>query len=192
MNWMQDLENVDVYLIDQLLKRRIDASDRILDAGCGKGRNLRPFIDNDFDFIGFDPDPERISTLIEAYPEVQDSFVVSSIESFKPKQKFNFIICNAVLHFAQDETQFDHQFEKLISFLEENGILFIRMTTTIGLPLNKTGTYQLPDETERFLITRTKIDELLNQYKLELLDPVKSTLVEQLRSMSTIVMQKTV
>lgn len=192
MNWIQDLQNVDIYLIDQILKDRITENDRILDAGCGKGRNLRPFIENKFDFVGFDPDEERIALLKETYPEDEHRFIVSTIESFNTSQKFNFIICNAVLHFAKNEVQFDDQFSKLIVLLDKGGILFIRMTTTIGMDITETGVHQLPDETTRFLITRKKIDSLLNKHDLEIVEPVKSTLVEDLRSMTTMVFQKNV
>lgn len=192
MNWIQDLQNVDIYLIDQILKDRITENDRILDAGCGKGRNLRPFIENKFDFVGFDPDEERIALLKETYPEDEHRFIVSTIESFNTSQKFNFIICNAVLHFAKNEVQFDDQFSKLIALLDKGGILFIRMTTTIGMDITETGVHQLPDETTRFLITRKKIDSLLNKHDLEIVEPVKSTLVEDLRSMTTMVFQKNV
>lgn len=190
MNWTEDLQNVDIYLIDQILKGRISKKDRILDAGCGKGRNLRPFIENKFDFIGFDPDEERITLLKETYPEDEHRFIVSTIESYNASQKFNFIICNAVLHFAENEAQFDQQFAKLADLLTASGILFIRMTTTIGMNFIETGVHQIPDETTRFLITREKIDELLEKHGLELIDPVKSTLVENLRSMTTIVAVK--
>lgn len=190
MNWIENLQNVDIYLIDQILKGRISKNDLILDAGCGKGRNLRPFIENKFDFIGFDPDEERITLLKESYPEVEYRFVASNIESFNSSQKFNFIICNAVLHFAENESQFDQQFARLAELLAVSGILFIRMTTTIGMNFSETGVHQLPDETTRFLITRKKIDGLLKEHGLELIDPVKSTLVEDLRSMTTIVAQK--
>lgn len=190
MNWIENLQNVDIYLIDQILKGRISKNDLILDAGCGKGRNLRLFIENKFDFIGFDPDEERIALLKETYPEDEHRFVVSTIESFNTSQKFNFIICNAVLHFSKNEMQFDEQFSKLVDLLDEGGILFIRMTTTLGMNFTATGLHQLPDETTRFLITREKIDRLIKEHGLELIDPVKSTLVEDLRSMTTIVAEK--
>jgi 2-polyprenyl-3-methyl-5-hydroxy-6-metoxy-1,4-benzoquinol methylase len=191
MNWIENLQNVDIYLIDQILKGRISKNDRILDAGCGKGRNLRPFIENKFDFIGFDPNEERIALLKETYPADQRRFILATIESFYTSHKFNFIICNAVLHFAKNETEFDEQFSKLVDLLDEGGILFIRMTTTIGMNYSETGVHHLSDETTRFLITREKIDTLLTVSGLELIDPVKSTLVEDLRSMTTIVARKT-
>ena len=32
--------NTDIYLIDQIMKNRYNQQDKILDAGCGNGRNL--------------------------------------------------------------------------------------------------------------------------------------------------------
>lgn len=193
MKWKEELQGVDIYLIDQILKGRIKPKDRILDAGCGKGRNLRPFIEENYSFVGIDPEMDRIQYLSEKYPQHSRQFIESSIEDFEDDEGFNVILCNAVLHFAENDSHFEQLFSKLIRLLKPDGILFIRMTSNIGLDptlFPDTGVYQLPDNTSRYLITRGRITELLKEYNLELLDPVKSTVVEHLRSMTTAVFQK--
>ncbi len=61
-NLIESFGNIDIYLFDQLLKGRFDNSKRILDVGCGGGRNIVYFLKNDFDVFGIDTD----ATAIEA------------------------------------------------------------------------------------------------------------------------------
>lgn len=193
MNWQKELEGVDIYLIDQILKNRIKPDARILDAGCGKGRNIRPFLENGFSCVGIDPDISKIDFMKENFPDYIDSFSNVSIEDYKDEIGFDFILCNAVLHFAKNDSHFDKMFSKLISLINPGGSLFIRMTSNIGMDHTlypSTGVYVLPDNSTRYLITRARIDALIDEYSLNLLDPVKSTLVENLRSMTTIVLGK--
>lgn len=193
MNWIKDIEGVDIYIIDQILKGRISPASRILDAGCGTGRNIRPFLENGFDFIAIDPDEEKIRTLKDVHRSYSDNFLTKNIEDFEDESGFDLIICSAVLHFAQNDEHFNTMFEKLVKLLQPEGILFIRMTSNMGMnstKYNTTGNFELPDGTTRYLITRERIDDLQNENSLSLLDPVKSTLVEDLRSMTTIVFQK--
>ena len=193
MKELEALRGIDVYLIDQLLKNRINSDSKILDAGCGYGRNIHYLIHNGLDVTAIDVNIEPIEALREQYPEIKDRFLVTSLEDFASPIHFDFIICNAVLHFASGHKQFGKMFDSLVCHLKENGILFIRMTSTIGLKLdqpNRYGVFDLPDGSVRYLITRAKIDELLAKYSLSLLEPVKTVKVEELRSMTTLVLLK--
>lgn len=193
MEWLTAIDNVDIYLIDQLMKGRVQPNDRILDAGCGRGRNLRLFLENGFDCVGIDPNGKAIEQLRQKYPDHQERFILSSIEDYKDADGFDFIVCNAVLHFATDHAHFDRQFTSLVGLLRPSGTLFIRMTSTVGFDVpavSPTGVYDLPDGTRRYLITREQITDLCNRHGLQLLDPVKSTSVDNLRSMATLVFGK--
>lgn len=193
MKELEALRGIDVYLIDQLLKNRIPADSKILDAGCGYGRNIHYLIANGLDITGIDQNPESIEMLRAHYPALNDQFLVSSLEDFDSPQRFDFIICNAVLHFARNHEHFTKMFASLIEHLAPNGTLFIRMTSDIGLKLDqadRNGVYDLPDNSERYLITRKRIDELISEHALSLLEPVKTVKVEELRSMTTIVLTK--
>ena len=48
----------------------------------------------------------------------------------------------------------------------------------------------LPDGSYRYLITREDIQVLSTKYKLALIEPVKTTNVDELRAMTTVVWQK--
>src|SRR5262245_19611961 len=47
---------IDIYLFDQILKGRFDRRARVLDAGCGDGRNLVYFLRRGFECHGADQD----------------------------------------------------------------------------------------------------------------------------------------
>ena len=189
------LGNADIYLIDQILKGRYQQNDLILDAGCGSGRNLHYFHKNDIPFYANDINTEHIKNLQERYPKLSENFKVSALEKLPfSDTMFDHIVCNAVLHFAKSETHFKAMFSELVRVLKKGGSLFIRMTSDIGIEgkpiLLKDGVYFLPDQSERFLLTRTLLNEMLSIHQLSLLEHVKSTNVNDLRSMTTLVLIK--
>ncbi len=194
MDGLVTFKNVDIYLLDQVFKNRINKEAGILDAGCGSGRNFIPFFENGFDITGIDPDKERLSSITDQLKNKELPLFNTSIENFISPKQYGFIICNAVLHFAESHEHFDAQLDKLIDLLDENGILFIRMTSNIGLEeklgYGNNGVYDLPDGTTRYLLSRQKVDIITNQYQLKLLDPVKTVFVDGQRSMTTLVLSK--
>ena len=52
---------IDIYLFDQILRRRIVPGDRIVDAGCGMGRNLVYLLREGYEVHGADADPDAIA-----------------------------------------------------------------------------------------------------------------------------------
>ena len=60
--------NTDIYLLDQIMKGRYGTGEKILDAGCGNGRNLIWFLKNDFEMYAVDKDTMSIYYLESAYP----------------------------------------------------------------------------------------------------------------------------
>lgn len=193
MKTLDEIKGLDIYLLDQFLKDRIAKNGQILDAGCGGGRNIYWLLKNGYKVSAFDPQPEKIQPLLEQFGDLK--FQKGAIEDLPfGSTTFDFIICNAVLHFAQDHTHFHQMFEALVEYLAKHGILFIRMTSNIGLEnkveIEENGRCQLPDLSDRYVITRKLIDDLCTYHSLTLIEPVKTVKVEELRSMSTIVLQK--
>ncbi|WP_430411774.1 class I SAM-dependent methyltransferase [Kordia sp.] len=189
------LGNADIYLIDQILKGRYQEHDVILDAGCGSGRNLYYFHESGFTFYAIDANAEHIENLQERYPKLATNFKVATLENIPfPDTTFDHILCNAVLHFAKSETHFKEMFAELVRVLKIGGSLFIRMTSDIGVEgkatLLQSGVYYLRDESERFLLTRSLLNEVVNTHKLSFLENVKSTNVNDVRSMTTLVFTK--
>lgn len=189
------LINTDIYLIDQILKGRYRPNEQILDAGCGGGRNLTWFVSNGLNVFGIDQNNEKVDLCRTTFRTISENFVTGNLVQLPyADQSFDHIICSAVLHFAESTTHFQRMFAELTRVLKKNGSLFIRMTTDVGLPQKPSpigkGVYYLKDETSRFLLTRGLLSRMQDEYQLELLEPFKTTLVEDIRSMATVVLIK--
>ncbi|WP_244543000.1 class I SAM-dependent methyltransferase [Aquimarina amphilecti] len=194
-NLRSRLGNIDIYLLDQILKDRYSQNDKILDAGCGSGRNIHWFYENKFDIYAVDREIEQIAFIKSIYPNWSDKFSVSSLDKLKYENDFfDHIICSAVLHFASSTDHFNSMFSELIRVLKPSGTLFIRMTSDIGVKDKIShihqGVYRLGDESDRFLLTQELLSSIMQNHGLSFLEPLKSTNVHDLRSMSTLVLQK--
>jgi ubiquinone/menaquinone biosynthesis C-methylase UbiE len=191
----ESIKGVDIYIVDQILKDRYNLGDCILDAGCGSGRNLKWFYNTGFEIHGTDIDISKVNNCKEVYPLQNEHFIFSNIENmpYKPNS-FNHIICNAVLHFAQDLSQYLKMFQELLRILKPKGTLFIRTASNFGIEkqvyhIGK-GVYNLPDGSQRFLLTQNILDSLLNRTDILFIEDVKTTIVYKKRSMTTLVIQK--
>lgn len=193
------LGNIDLYLLDQILKNKIPINANILDAGCGEGRNLIYFLNNGYEVCGIDQNPDAIKMLqfiIGAnYPQYsKDNFQVGQLSHLPYDDKsFEFIICSAVLHFAQSESHFWEMMDELDRVLAVKGRLFIRMTSDIGLKGHErldNKLYQLPDGSIRFLINEGMIETLLSKFNYVKIEPIKTVIVEEKRCMTTLVFEK--
>ena len=193
----QYLGNLDIYLLDQVLKKRFHPKMKVLDAGCGEGRNLMYFLRSGYEVHGIDKNPMAISATqfiaASIRPDLsRDNFRMGFVEKMPyPEDAYDLIISSAVMHFAESEANFYQMFSELNRCAKPGGILFIRMASNIGIenvikPLGA-GRYQLPDGSERFLLTRSILHQLNEDYSLNYLEPFKTVNVNDLRCMSTLI-----
>jgi len=192
--------NIDIYLFDQLLKGRFDNCAKVLDAGCGGGRNLIYFLRNGFEVYGIDQSPQAIETVKDisktlAPANPLENFAVCSIEEMPfPNDYFNLVISSAVFHFAYSHTHFDKMVSSAWRVLKPGGFLFARLASNIGIEELVTpegdGRYLLPDSSERFLVDEAMLLSYTHQLKGELYEPIKTTNVQNLRCMTTWCVQK--
>ena len=197
---IEEIGNMDIYLLDQLMKGRIAKSMKILDAGCGIGRNSEFFIRNNFNIFGVDSDERAIQNAKEqivlwnAQFDLERFFVANLIEIPFPVNNFDFIISSAVLHFSKDRAHFKKLFEELVRVLKPGGILFIRMTTKhtlahLAQQLHD-DVYHIPDGSTRYLLDVDYLKDLMTKNKLSFIDPYKTVNVEDVRTMAVVVLQK--
>lgn len=188
----QTFGKTDIYVIDQILKKRYKNGQSILDAGCGNGRNLKWFYPNDFEVFGIDSDRQFLEEAKLNYPKAASNFTVGTLDNLPYKNlRFDHILCCAVLHFAQSETHFTTMFTELFRVLKPSGSLLIRMASDIGLDGNPPDiTYKRNGLKGTYHLTRKRIKHLINNFELGLLEPVKTTNVQDMRAMTTLVIQK--
>ncbi len=188
--------NVDIYLLDQILKNKFHPGMKVLDAGCGEGRNLIYFLNAGYDVFGIDIDQMAVRAIqfvsASIRPDIgKDQFRKTDIEHLPySDQSFDLIIASAVLHFARNANHFFKMFGELVRCLKPGAMLFIRMTSNIGIadatPLGS-DRFLLPDGTERFLLTRKMMQDLEELHSLRFLEPLKTVNVDDIRCMSTII-----
>lgn len=183
---------MDIYLLDQIMKQRYHKNDRILDAGCGEGRNLRWFYNFEYDIWAVDMDAERLKQARQNYPDIKERLIQAELSDLPfPEAHFEHIICSAVLHFAEGEQHFYTMFSELIRVLKPGGTILIRTASNIILPeSNPDLTDTVSNRKASYYLSRQIISEVIDRHKLRLLEPVKTTNVQDMRCMTTLVLQK--
>jgi 2-polyprenyl-3-methyl-5-hydroxy-6-metoxy-1,4-benzoquinol methylase len=196
----QELQGIDIYLLDQILKGRYDLDHKILDAGCGGGRNAFWLLKKKYDIYGVDVKEDAIKSLIDTaktlnLPIDSRKFSVSKLSELDyDTEAFDHIICSAVLHFAKSHTHFKQMFGELVRVLKPGGMFFIRMTSNIGIEKRvmeiENGVHDIPDGSIRYLLTKDMLAEVMNHHQLSFLEPLKTVNVDDVRCMSTLVLRK--
>ncbi|MDT5269615.1 MAG: hypothetical protein QOH49_1801 [Acidobacteriota bacterium] len=200
LNLQEWLGQIDIYLFDQLLKGRFNPRMRVLDAGCGGGRNLIYFLRCGYDVCGVDLSAEAIahvralaSGLAPHLPA--DNFRVEAVEEMSfADAGFDVVISSAVLHFARDEEHWQSMLREMWRVLKPGGILFARMASSVGMEEQITRLegrrYHLPDGSDRFLVDDRMLLAATDALGGELFEPLKTVVVRNLRSMSTWCLRK--
>src|ERR1700722_15046610 len=191
---------IDIYLFDQLLKGRISPGMRILDAGCGSGRNLVYLMREGYDVYAVDPDAQAVESgralarmFAPALPE--SNFSVEAVERMSFDDACaDVVICNTVLHFARDDAHFESMLHGAWRVLKPGGLFFCRLGSSIGMENQvkriQGRRYKSPDGSERYLVDEALLSSLTERLGGELADPIKTMVVQNQRSMTTWVMRK--
>jgi SAM-dependent methyltransferase len=190
---------IDIYLFDQLLRGRFDGRRRVLDAGCGAGRNLPYLLAHGFEVYAIDEDPAAIAAVKKLAAQLaprlpHDNFRQGTLHALPwPDGRMDAVVCSAVLHFARDRVHFDRMLDELWRVLARGGLFFARLASSIGietqLPETR-GRVRLPDGSDRFVVDEKLLLDAAYERGATLLDPIKTTNVQQQRCMTTWVLQK--
>jgi tellurite methyltransferase len=191
---------IDIYLFDQLLRGRIGPGMTVLDAGCGNGRNLVFFLRQAYQVYGIDPDPDAIRTVQSLAERLApqlplSNFRAEAVESNSfPDLAADVVISSAVLHFARDESHFLAMLRGTWRLVKPKGLFFCRLASSIGMETRfappSGRRFALPDGTERFLVDEPYLLALTSELKGALADPLKTTVVQDRRCMTTWVLRK--
>jgi tellurite methyltransferase len=191
---------IDIYLFDQLLRGRIAPGMRILDAGCGFGRNLVYLLREGYEVHGADADARAVEnvrslahTFAPALPAL--NFRVEAVEQMSFGDACaDVVISNTVLHLASGDAQFEAMLQGSWRVLKPGGLFFCRLASLIGMESRferiQGRRYRSPDGAERYLVDETLLASLTERLGGELADPLKTTVVQNQRSMTTWVLRK--
>ncbi len=191
---------IDIYLFDQLLRGRISPGLRILDAGCGGGRNLVYFLREGYEVFAADADTRAVDGVRALARRFAPALPPSNFRS-EPVEQMSFddgcadvVISNAVFHFARDDGHFEAMLQGSWRVLKPGGLFFCRLASTIGMESQFTHIqgrrFQSPDGAERYLVDAALLAPMADRLGGELAEPLKTTVVQNQRSMTTWVLRK--
>ena len=198
MSVQEQFGQIDIYVFDQILRGNIAPGMRVFDAGCGYGRNLVYLLREGFAVYALDADPDAIHhvrqlsrSLATGLPS--DNFLVGLIERMPfPGDLADVVICNSVLHFARDGIHFRTMLAELWRVVKPGGMLFCRLGSRIGMDFEPLGggRFKIGDGSEWFLVDEQMLLDLTEEMGAALVDPLKTTIVQDHRCMTTWVMRK--
>lgn len=189
---------IDIYLFDQILRGNITAEMRVVDAGSGYGRNLVYLLRAGCEVLAIDANPEGVEHVRNLSASLgtglpPENFQTGPIESMPfPDGCADVVICSAVLHFARDEDQFRAMLDAIWRVLRPGGLFFCRLGSRIGMDFQRlTGNlFLLPDGSRWFLVDEEMLLDLTDELDAVLVDPLKTTIVQDHRCMTTWVLRK--
>ncbi len=192
--------HIDIYLFDQLLRGRISRGMRVLDAGCGGGRNLVYFLREGYEVFGADADSLAIDEVRRMAQALAPGLPASNFRA-EPVERMSFadgfadvVLSSAVLHFASGDDQFAAMLRGTWRALRPGGMLFSRLASSIGIEdrvqVVRGRRCRLPDGSERYLVDEAQLLALTGELGGALLDPLKTTIVQDQRAMTTWVLRK--
>lgn len=200
LNLEETFGSIDIYLFDQLLKGRFTVGMEILDAGCGSGRNLVYFLRSGFSVFGIDQSSDAVEQtrrLVNAVaPHLPaDNFRVEDVAQMSFEDAaFDVVLSSAVLHFARSDGQWEAMVNEMWRVLKPGGVFFARLASSIGIESQirpiEGRRFHLPDGSDRFLVDETMLMEVTAMLDGEFIEPIKSVVVQNMRSMTTWCLRK--
>jgi len=189
---------IDIYVFDQILRGNIASGMRVLDAGCGYGRNLVYLLREGCEVYAVDAEVQAIEHVRQLSASLDTglpskNFQVAPIEHMPLPDDFaDVVICNSVLHFARDEAHFRAMLSELWRVLRPGGMLFCRLGSRIGMDFEEVreNIFVVGDGSEWFLVDEEMLLSLTEEMNAVLVDPLKTTIVQDYRCMTTWVLRK--
>jgi SAM-dependent methyltransferase len=198
LSLQEQFGQIDIYVFDQILRGNIAASMRVLDAGCGYGRNIVYLLREGAEVFALDQDVEGIEHVRRLSASLgtglpAENFQTGLIERMPFADGFaDVVICSSVLHFARNEEHFRSMLAELWRVLRPGGMLFCRLGSRIGMDFERLpgGLFRMPDGSKWFLVDEEMLLDLNEELNAVLVDPLKTTIVQDFRCMTTWVLRK--
>jgi SAM-dependent methyltransferase len=202
MTLEEQFGHIDIYLFDQILRGNIVPGMRVLDAGCGGGRNMKYLMREGYAVFGVDLDAAAVEAARKMAAELSaglpaENFQVAGVEAMPFADEFaDVVVCHSVLHFARDEGELEAMVRGLWRVLRPGGMLFCRLASTIGAGEGMGFTpvsgrrFHMSHGAEWLLVDEPLLMELTRSLDGELVDPLKTTVVQSQRCMTTWVVKK--
>jgi SAM-dependent methyltransferase len=189
---------IDIYVFDQILRGNIAKGMRVLDAGCGYGRNLVHLLREGCEVFAVDANPEGVEHVRKLSESLRtglpaENFRVAQLEKLPFEDDFaDVVLCNSVLHFAEDDDHFNAMLSELWRVLRPGGLLFIRLGSRIGMDFEhvEDNRFLIGDGSVWFLVDEEMLLDYAEQMNAVLVDPLKTTIVQDHRCMTTWVLRK--
>ena len=170
----------------------------VLDAGCGYGRNLVHLLREGCKVFAIDQDAAGVEHVRQLSASLQtglpaENFQVGSLDNMPFPDGFaDVVLCNAVLHFARDDRHFRAMLAELWRVLKPGGMLFCRLGSRIGMNFKRLhgNIFLIPDGSQWFLVDQEMLLSLTEEMNAVLVDPLKTTIVQDYRCMTTWVLRK--
>ena len=198
MNIQEQFGHIDIYVFDQILRGNIAPGMRILDAGCGYGRNLVHLLREGCEVFAVDASVEAVEHVRALAEQLAPNLPATNFRVL-PIEKMDFpdnladvVICNSVLHFARDEAHFLAMLEHLWRAVRPGGMLFCRLGSRIGMNFERLrgNIFRINDGSEWFLVDEAELMKMTDQMDAIMIDPLKTTIVQDYRCMTTWVLRK--
>ena len=198
LNVQAQFGQIDIYVFDQILRGNITSEMRVLDAGCGYGRNLVHLLREGCEIFALDASREGVEHVRQLSASLgtglpAENFQVGLIEHMAFPDAFaDVVICSSVLHFARDDEHFRMMLSDLWRVLRPGGMLFCRLGSRIGMDFEwvRGNIYVIGDGSEWFLVDEEMLLEFTEEMNAVLVDPLKTTVVQDYRCMTTWVLRK--
>ena len=202
MTLQEQFGQIDIYLFDQILRGNISPGMKVVDAGCGGGRNIQYLMREGYEVFGVDLSAEAVAAVRKMAGELAprlpaENFQVAGVEAMPFADEFaDVVVCHSVLHFARDEAELEAMVRGLWRVLRPGGMMFCRLASTIGavqgMAFEEVGgrRFRMSHGAEWLLVDEALLMELTRGLGGELVDPLKTTVVQGQRCMTTWVLKK--
>lgn len=138
---------------------KIPRGGKILDVGCGAGRDLKRFVEEGFDAVGVDPS-EKLAVMAREFSGCE--VLVSNVREISFDQEFDGVwACASLIHLPH--RQLPSALERIFSALRPGGALFVSMQIGSGETVMEDGRF-----VARY--TSEELSDAIGQARFELTD----------------------